>query len=160
MNNGRIEKKGEEYFAYPSKLDASNKNTSISVTANMNGVKRPMGSMPFRVKEVPPPLATVAGLNGGTLKKEDLLAEGGIFAELKDFDFDLKFKVIQFDVTYSGAGGYVKTYSSKDNKFTSEQKDQFGKLTQGSLIFIDNIMAKGDDGQPARPLSPISFKIR
>lgn len=160
VNNGRYEKSGDDFLVYPSKLDITGKNTSISVVAKMNGEKRPMGSMPFRVKEVPPPVATIGGKNGGNLKKEELMAEDGIFAELKDFDFDLKFKVTQFDVTYSGAGGYVKTYSSKDNKFTSEQKDQFGKLTQGSLIFIDNILAKGDDGQPARPLSPISFKIR
>lgn len=160
VNNGRIEKNGEEYFVYPSKLDALAKNTSISVIANMNGEKRQMGSMPFRVKEVPPPVATIGSKNGGNLKKEDLLAEDGIFAELKDFDFDLKFKITQFDVTFSGAGGYVKTYSSKDNKFTSDQREQFGKLTMGSFIYIDNIMAKGDDGQPARPLSPVSFKIR
>ena len=160
VNNGRYEKNGDDFFVYPAKLDITGKSTSISVVAKMNGEKRSMGSMPFRVKEVPPPVATIAGKNGGNLKKEELMAEDGIFAELKDFDFDLKFRVTQFDVTYSGAGGYVKTYSSKDNKFTSDQKDQFGKLTQGSLIFIDNIMAKGDDGQPARPLSPISFKIR
>ncbi len=160
INNGRIEKAGDDYLAYPSKLDATGKSTTISVSTKSGNELRPLGSMDFRVKEVPPPLATIAGKNGGNLKKEELIAEDGIFADLKDFDFDLKFKVTQFDVTYSGAGGYVKTYSSKDNKFTSDQKDQFGKLTQGSLIFIDNIMAKGDDGQPARPLSPISFKIR
>lgn len=158
INNGRIEKSGDDYLAYPSKLDATGKNTTISVSTRSGSELRPMGSMDFRVKEVPPPLATIGGKNGGTLKKEELLAEDGLFADLKDFDFDLKFKVIQFDVNISGT--YVKTYSSKDNKFTSEQKDQFGKLAQGSIIFIDNIMAKGDDGQPARPLSPISFKIR
>lgn len=158
INNGRIEKSGDDYLAYPSKLDATGKSTTISVSARSGGELRTMGSMEFRVKEVPPPLATIGGKNGGNLKKEELLAEDGVFADLKDFDFDLKFKVTQFDVNISGT--YVKTFNSKDNKFTSEQKDQFGKLTQGSIIFIDNIMAKGDDGQPARPLSPISFKIR
>lgn len=157
VNNGRIEKSGEDFLVYPAKLDITGKNTSISVMAKMNNEKRSMGSMVFRVKEVPPPLATIGGKNGGNLKKEELLAEDGIFADLKDFDFDLKFKVTQFDVTISGT--YVKTFPSKDNKFTNEQKDQFGKLSQGSIIFIDNIMAKGDDGT-TRPLSPISFKIR
>ncbi len=160
LSNGRIEKSGDDYMAFPTKLDATSKSTSISVSARFGSETRPMGSMDFRVKEVPPPLATVGGKNGGNLKKEELLAENGIFADLKDFDFDLKFKVTQFDITLSGAGGYVKTFSSKDNKFTSEQRDQFSKLGQGSIIYIDNIMAKGDDGQPARPLSPISFKIR
>jgi len=160
LSNGRIEKSGDDYLAYPSKLDATSKSTSISVSARFGSETRPMGSMDFRVKEVPPPTATIGGKNGGNIKKEELLSENGIFADLKDFDFDLKFKVTQFDITLSGAGGYVKTFSSKDNKFTSEQRDQFGKLGQGSIIYIDNIMAKGDDGQPARPLSPISFKIR
>ena len=157
-NGGRIEKAGDDYLAYPSKLDATGKNTSITVSAKFGGEIRSMGAMEFRVKEVPPPLATISGKNGGNLKKEDLLAEDGVFAELKDFDFDLKFKVTQFDVNVSGT--YVKTYSSKDNKFTSEQKDQFSKLSVGGIIYIDNIMAKGDDGQPARPLAPISFKIK
>lgn len=88
-----------------------------------------------------------------------MLAEDGLFAELKDFDFDLKFKVTQFDVTFSGATGYVKTYKATGNRFTADQKDQFGKMTQGSIIFIDNITAKGDDGT-SRQLAPISFKIR
>jgi len=157
-NGGRIEKAGDDYLAYPSKLDATGKSTSITVSAKFGGEIRSMGAMEFRVKEVPPPLATISGKNGGNLKKEDLLAEDGVFADLKDFDFDLKFKVTQFDVNVSGT--YVKTYSSKDNKFTSEQKDQFSKLSVGGIIYIDNIMAKGDDGQPARPLAPISFKIK
>lgn len=157
MSNGRVEKKGEEYFVYPTKLDASAKSTSISVSATMNGEKRQMGAMPFRVKEVPPPVATVGGMNGGTLRKEDLLAEEGIFAELKDFDFDLKFKVTQFDITFGGT--YVKTTSSKSNRFTDEQKGFFRSLNTGSTIYIDNIMAKGDDGS-TRPLSPIGIKIK
>jgi len=157
-NGGRIEKAGDIYQAYPSKLDATGKSTLITVSAKVGSELRPMGSMEYRVKEVPPPVATISGRNGGTIKKEELLAENGVLAELKDFDFDLKFKVTQFDVNISGT--YVKTFSSKDNKFTSEQKDQFSKLSVGGLIFIDNIMAKGDDGQPARPLAPISFKIK
>lgn len=157
INNGNVRKTGEDYFVYPSKLDALGKNTSISVSAKMNGEIRPMGSLQFRVKEVPPPLATIGGLNGGTLRKEDLLAENGLFAELKDFLFDLKFTVTQFDVSFTGT--YVKTTSSKSNKFTDEQKGFFSKLTAGSYIYIDNIMAKGDDGSN-RPLSPIGFKIK
>jgi gliding motility-associated protein GldM len=157
-NGGRIEKAGDDYLAYPSKLDATGKNTSITVSARFGSETRPMGSMEFRVKQVPPPVATISGRNGGNLKKEELLAEDGVFAELKDFDFDLKFKVTQFDVNISGT--YVKTFSAKDNKFTSEQRDQFSKLSVGGIIYIDNIMAKGDDGQPASPLAPISFKIK
>jgi gliding motility-associated protein GldM len=159
VNNGRYEKHGEDFLVYPTKLDALGKITSISVVANMNGEKKPMGAMVFRVKEVPDPLPTIGGKNGGNLKKEELMAEDGIFAELKDFDFDLKFKVTQFDITYTGAGGYSKVDKSTSNRFTQEQKDHFSKLTQGSIIYIENIMAKGDDGTN-RPLASIGFKIK
>ena len=56
-------------------------------------------------------------------------------------------------------GTYDKNTSSKSNKFTDEQRGFLSKLTQGTTIFIDNIMAKGDDGT-TRPLSPIGFKIK
>ena len=88
-----------------------------------------------------------------------MLAEEGLFADLRDFDFDLKFKVTQFEITFSGASGFVTSYKGTGNRFSNEQKEQFKKLTQGSVIIIDNITAKGDDGSN-RPLSPISFKIR
>lgn len=159
VTNGRMEKSGEDWLVYPTKLDATGKNTAITVSATMNGEKRSMGSMAFRVKEVPPPLATVGGKNGGVLKKEELMAEEGLFADLLDFNFDLKFKVTAFEITFSGAGGFSTSYKGTGNKFTPEQKDQFKKLSQGSVIIIDNITAKGDDGAN-RPLSPISFKIR
>ena len=104
-------------------------------------------------------VATIAEKNGGILRKEDLLAEQGIFASLVDFDFDLKFVVTQFDVTITGAGGYNNTWSSKNNRFTAEQKQQFANLQAGSIIYFDNIVAHGDDNTN-RELSPISFKIR
>ncbi len=159
MTNGRIEKSGGNYVVRPQQPDIFGKNTRVFVKADFDGVIRDMGSMVFRVKEVPDPLATIAEKNGGVLRKEDLLAEQAIFADLVDFDFELAFKVTQFDITFTGAGGYVRTWSSKSNMFTADQRTQFASLSQGSIIYIDNIQAKGDDGSN-RPLSPISFKIR
>lgn len=159
VTNGRYEKRGDLYMVYPSKLDVNGNNTSVTVTATMNGEKRTMGSEKFRVKEVPPPLATVSGKNGGVLRKEELQTEQGVFADLKDFDFDMKFKVTQFEVTTAGASGFSKVSKATGNKFTQEQKDMFSKLGQGSTIIIDNIIARGDNGKD-RPLSPITFKIR
>ncbi|WP_423129991.1 gliding motility protein GldM [Gaoshiqia sp. Z1-71] len=159
VTNGRIEKRQNDYLVYPAKEDINGKNTQVVVNANVNGVNRNMGSMVFRVKRVPDPLAMVAEKNGGVLRKEDLLAEQGIFAALVDFDFDLKFVVTQFDVTFTGAGGYTNTWSSKSNRFTPEQKQQFASLQPGSIIYFDNIVARGDDNS-SRDLSPVSFKIR
>ncbi|MCW0483139.1 gliding motility protein GldM [Gaoshiqia sediminis] len=159
VTNGRIEKRPDGYLVYPTKEDINGKETKVVVNANINGVNRSMGQMVFRVKRVPDPLATIAEKNGGVLRKEDLMAEQGVFASLVDFDFDLKFVITQFDVTITGAGGYTNTWSSKSNRFTAEQKQQFGNLQPGSIIYFDNIVAHGDDNTN-RELSPISFKIR
>jgi gliding motility-associated protein GldM len=157
FTNGRIEQRGSDFIAYPNDLDPNATRTKIEVFATVGGQERSMGSMPFRVKEVPPPMPEVGGKNGGNIRKEDLLVEDGVFAELKDFDFDLKYTVTQFDVTF--AGTYVKTYSSLSNRFTKEQKDMFKQLSQGSIIYIDNIKARGDNGV-VKDLASITFKIR
>ena len=159
LTNGRIERNGKDYFVYPKVEDINGRNTKVTVMADFDGKKRFMGAMDFRVKQVPNPIATIGGKASGILRKEDLLAEDGIFAALKDFDFDLKFTVTQFDITYTGAGGYNNTWSSTSNRFTADQRTQFNTLTPGSIIYIDNIFAHGDDGTD-RELSPISFKIR
>lgn len=159
MSNGQISKNGKDYVVYPKAEDLTGKQTKVSVSADLDGKTRFMGDMVFRVKEVPDPVATIAGKAGGVIRKEDLLAEDGIFAALVDFDFDLKFTVTQFDITFTGAGGYNRTWSSQSNRFTDEQREQLNNLNTGSIIYIDNIVAHGDDGTD-RPLTPISFKIR
>nr|MBD3621527.1 gliding motility protein GldM [Sunxiuqinia sp.] len=159
VTNGKIQQDGKDYLVFPTAEDINGRNTKVTVNANIGGQMRSMGSMVFRVKQVPDPVATIAGQTSGVIRKEDLLAEDGIFAALIDFDFDLKFTVTQFDITFTGAGGYTNTWSSTSNRFTTDQTRQFNTLTVGSIIYIDNIMARGDDGTD-RQLSPISFKIR
>jgi len=159
VTNGKIEKKDNEWFVYPDELDPNGRKTKIEVFAKMGQQERSMGFMNFRVKEVPPPIATVAGKTSGNLRKEDLVAELGVFAELKDFDFDMKYTITKFDVSISGSGSFVNTWKSTSNRFTDDQKKQFKQLSQGSIIYIDNISARGDNGV-VKDLTPITFKIR
>ncbi len=160
MTNGRVDKTADnKFFVYTSALDEQGKKTTVSVYSNAGGTRRLMGSRPFRVKKVPDPVPQIGGSSGGNIRKEDLMIEDGILATLKDFDFDLKFTITQFDVWITGSGGYTNKWSSTSNRFTADQKNQFRSLTPGSILYIDNIKAKGDDGS-ARDLGSISFKIR
>lgn len=159
MSNGRITPQGGQIMVYPTDLDENGRKTTVTVYARVEGSERLMGTMNFRVKRVPDPVAKVANLSGGNIRKEDLLVEDGVMAVLQDFDFELRFTVYQFDVSLTGAGGYVNTWKSGSNRFTADQKNQFRNLAAGSIVYIDNIKARGDDGTE-RPLDPISFKIR
>jgi len=154
MQNGRIERTGDGFLAYPDKVGVK---AYISVSVTVDKVVKQMGTTEFRVKKVPNPIATVAGKNEGLISKNQLIAEQGVFADIPDFDFDLKFQVLSFVVSTS-QGGFMVEKPTNGARFTQEQRDLFSKLTRGNHLYIDNIVAKGEDGF-TRNLSPISFKI-
>ncbi|MEI6275018.1 MAG: gliding motility protein GldM [Prolixibacteraceae bacterium] len=154
MTNGRIETTTSGFLAYPEKVGVQ---ASISVSVKQDKTVKPIGSIPFRVKSVPKPVASVAGKNEGSISKNELLAEQGVFAEIPEFEFDMKFQVLSFMVSTS-QGGFMVDKATTGNRFSQEQKDLFGKLTRGSRLYIDNIIVKGDDGV-TRSLAPISFKL-
>jgi len=159
MTNGSVIKRGNEFIIQPEELDEQGRRTTVSVHANIGGQRRLLGSTNWRVKRVPEPVAQVAGMAGGSIRRERLVIEDGVMAVLEDFDFEFRYTVTQFRVEISAAGGYVNFFESNSNRFTEEQKEQFRRLNPNSLIYIANIRAVGDDGV-TRDLDPISFKIQ
>ncbi len=159
MSNGKIVEEKGSLMVYPTAEDLTGKKTEIFVDAILNGKTTRVATMSFRVKKVPDPVAQVAGQSGGVIRKESLVAEQGVFAELIDFDFDLKFKIASFDVTMVGNGGYNITFKSNSARFTPEMKQAISQQQPNSVIYIDNIVAKGDDNS-TRTLRPVSFKIQ
>jgi gliding motility-associated protein GldM len=155
VSNGRIEQKGTGYLVYPEKAGLD---VIVKVNAQIDGTDKLIGSTPFRVKRVPNPIATVAGKNEGVITKNQLIVEQGVFAEIPDFDFEMKFTVTSFVVSTS-KGGYVIDKPANGNRFTQEQIDLMKGLPSGSRLYIDNITVKGEDGSN-RTLSAISFKIK
>ena len=159
MTNGKVLQRGDAFIIQPNELDEQGRRTTVTVHAKIGNERRLLGSTNWRVKRVPDPIAKIAGQAGGSIRKERLLAEDGVLAELEDFDFDFKYTVTQFRVEISAAGGYVNFFESPSNRFTDEQKNQFRRLNPNSLIYIANIKAIGSDGV-TRDLDPISFKIQ
>jgi len=154
MKNGRIEQTANGYLAYPEK---TTEKAYISVSVLVDKVVKPIGTAEFRVKRVPNPIATVAGKNEGLITKNELIAEQGVFADIPDFEFEMKFQVLSFVVSTS-KGGFIVEKATNGARFSQEQRDLFNGLTRGNRLYIDNIVAKGEDGL-TRNLSAISFKI-
>jgi gliding motility-associated protein GldM len=156
ISNGKMVAKGNGYIVYP---DKPGRKCVISVTAELSGGKETtIGSMDFRVKSVPDPVATVAGKNEGLIGKSVLLSEQGVFAEIPDFDFEMNFKVTSFVVSTTREG-YTVDKKSNSNRFTDDQTALMKRLNSGSRLYIENIVARGEDGS-TRNLSAISFKIK
>jgi gliding motility-associated protein GldM len=156
LSNGTLVKQPDgSYIARVS----SGSEAVVSVTAEINGVKRQMGTFPFRLKSVPDPVAKFAGKypTDNTVKPSDLTAALGVFAELKDFVFDLNYPIKSFDITLV-RGADVKTLSSSSNKVTEEQKEMLRQVRRNDVISIENIRATAPDNT-IRKLGGINLRV-
>lgn len=153
VTNARHVKQGGSYIIRPIRPG----NAFVVVYANIEGKKREMGRKEFRVKTVPAPVTMVNNQKGGFINQGVLLAQIGVFAEMENFDFDLKFTVTEFTVS-AVVQGFVREYTSKTNKFTPDQKALIKSLSRGNSVYIQDVKAVGPDGS-TRNLSTINFKL-
>ncbi len=140
----RVRRPGKIYVSASAKFD--------------DGTTKNMGKKLFRVKRVPDPVAKVANKKGGLIQKNILLAQQGVKADLENFDFDLKFRVVGFSVSAT-IRGYEEEEKARGPRFTTRQRELMKKIGSGRKIYIENIKAKGPDGS-IRDLATIAFKIK
>jgi len=131
---------------------------TINVAAKMGKDTRPMGAVKFRVKRLPDPVAMVAGLKEGPVKKSALAAAPFVISKYENFDFDLKINVSSFTVTVNIAGEF-KSYLATGNAFTSEQKTAIEKLKNNSRVIIEDIKCRLPDGT-TRTLPSVTLKVQ
>ena len=165
ISNGKlvsVKKSSGEYMARPSKKGKA----SVTLYAKIDGKKTKMGSVEFRVKEVPPPKAKIqrAKLAGGTMmiEKMQLVNSGGVLAELKDFDF----KGVRYIITsYRLTGMYKGEQQKQDVKgpaFNDKMINIIKNTKSGNTITISNIKAKRVDTKntKVRQLDPLVLEIK
>lgn len=152
MTGGTIRKVGNSYVARPSGAGTS----EIIVTAE----GKRLGSKKFRVKKVPDPIPTIFGYDPdvSTLSKSQVAGAQGMEAKMKDFDFDMSFRILGFKVGVT-VGGFFTEQASNGSQFTAEQKRMMANLNPGQQLTITDIRAKGPDGVE-RVLQPKVYKIR
>ena len=134
---------------------------NVAVSAQFGGSNKSMGNFEFRVKRVPDPVTNFAGKRANdpntAIGKSALLASQGVIAEMVDFDFDLKFQVLSFDLSMT-VGGVEVSEKSNGNMVSAGQKMILGKAKSGSKVYIENVKVKGPDGS-VRTISPLALKV-
>ncbi|MBP7477294.1 MAG: gliding motility protein GldM [Chitinophagales bacterium] len=127
----------------------------IKLTVNADKVTNPFT---FRVKRIPNPVATLgATLEGGKVNKGTLIAQSGLVALLKDFDFDARFTVESFDLVYISKGE-IFPKSGVGPLLTPEMKGYILRAAPRDVYTFENIKVKGPDGQ-SRKIPGITFLI-
>lgn len=155
---------GKGFIAKPK---TPGKEINVLVSALIDEKMTQIGKYPFRVKSLPPPNAfiqypkTVKNANGksitmkekfpsGRIRRSDLLKADGIIAELPDSDFEVKYKILGFDITVFDTMGNASTLKSTNSKFTRDQINEIKQMKRGKRFFISNVRALGPDGIPKR----------
>jgi gliding motility-associated protein GldM len=124
----------------------SGSEATVTVSAEIEkGKTQVLGATKFRIKEVPNPIATFGGKASGRVALSAAKGINRLEAELKDFDFDLKFNVTKFTVTFSKYRQDPIILQSSDGSMTSDMRRIINTLTPGDLIIFQNITVYGED---------------
>lgn len=154
VTNGSMIKSGAGWIVRPSKIG----NSTVNVTADVDGTSQRMGSMEFRVKQVPTPTATIGGKSAGVMRTAALGAISGIRANMDNFAFDVSVVVSSYTFSYIQANGLINEVKVNGNRFTPDVTSKFKGLSRNSKIFFENIKVNMPDGT-TRTLPPVNFKI-
>jgi len=157
MTGGSINKSGSA-GSYIAKVTSPGK-----ATVNVSGPKATggtyNGSVDFRVKRIPDPVAMLGKKAGGAMGSGEMRAQRGVLAVLKDFDFDARFNVMGFEMTYAKPREDLQVITNQGATFGGPAKGMVSKASVGDIYYFDNIRVKGPDGT-TRKLPTMSFKVK
>ncbi len=155
ITNGSITRNGAIWVVRP----GSPGKASVTVNAKLGDRMKSMGSVEYRVKNVPSPTAFIANTDGGAVSRDLVLASGAIIPRMpSDFEFDLNFLVTSFKFSGNRKGDLVD-YSGNGNSLTSQMKDFIRQARRGDKVILEDIMAKGPDGK-TRKLNSIVLTLQ
>ncbi len=133
---------------------------TISVSAKTKDGTKPQGSKKFRVKSLPPPVASVGGVSGSVdMKKSQLATIGGVGANAPGFDFKANFVVLSFEITGT-IKGQTKVATCQGNGLSADAKNILSQAGPGSKIFIDQIKVKGPDGKITSNAPGVTIRVK
>jgi gliding motility-associated protein GldM len=165
MNNGTIAKgkaqnsKGEPFAGdWIAKPLVEGQTAEIIVSADINGKMQTFAPKIYRVRSVPSPMASFANKQGeGQVGKGELQAQEACFAVLKDFDFDLRFTVTEFTLTFNDKGFDVSE-TSTNNRITDKQRALINRLIRGKKLYVEKVKATGPD-KKVRDIAPVIITV-
>ena len=131
------------------------------VTISVSSGGSSLGSMKFRVKDLPKPVAIIRNVVNGMASKSALLNAGGIVAEMKDFNFDgVSYTVVGFTMRYKTKAGTTKEAKANSGSFTDEMRNAINSANVGDVFVFSAIQLKGNDGKVKTLETPIGVEIK
>ncbi len=144
---------GSKYMMTP----GGGKDVSIRVSWTLDGLPG-NSKAPFRIKDIPKPLATVRKESGFVKMPKSSLARTTVRVELPDFLFDLKFNIRSFKVKVPGKA----TITVTGNKMNGQAQSAINGARVGDVIAIFDVKSslQGIAGVTVKDASAVSVEIQ
>jgi gliding motility-associated protein GldM len=139
-------------------LDPGTRDITITVNALVDNEIRNMGESQFRGRNIPDPIAYIAGRREGRMDRQLLSRAGRIVAQMEGFEFDATFNIASFRMTTTIAGEY-RSFPATGNAFSDDMLRIIESARGGQEITFRDITTEiGPDGT-IRNLGAIAFTI-
>ena len=121
---------------------------------NADNKQTELGTLTFRVKRIPDPSLTWGkARNGEGISKSILPYPPPVFAQMANFDFEVKARIVSFDLNFYRDGAVI-SMSSNTRYCTEPMAQALQNLNVDDVVYIDNAVAAMPDGT-LRTLTPI-----
>lgn len=153
----KVKDKDGEYLVKPTKQGEA---CQINVRAKMSGKEMDMGTMRFRTKPIPKPIAKVGSYKDGRVDKNAILAYNKVTIDKGDFDFPVRYRAKSYKVELITGGDRKPPMMVNGENFTPEVQNAIQKARPGSTLLITEIRAIGTAGEVATENSSIAITIK
>ena len=146
---------GGNYIARVKKAGTVNITVSVKDKA---GEEKKLPSSEFRVKRVPDPVPKLGSVSAGNVPTGTFKAQRGLIADLENFDFDLRFNVVSYEIIIQIPRKDPIAKKIDGPAFPDDVVKLISNVKPGTQVIFMDIKVKGPDGIP-RKLPSIAYKL-
>ncbi len=129
----------------------------VEVYAKTDEGTRFIGKAKFRGKNIPTPDVFLGNAKGGGIRASEARAQSGIYALAEGFDFDVRFKIKSFEITYKKARqNNLITEKNNGPKFNDKITRIMRNVGPGDRLWFDDIKVAMPDGRTV----PVNLSLK
>jgi gliding motility-associated protein GldM len=117
----------------------------------------------YRVKRIPDPVAQIGGgpnKAGGTMRSGEFKAQKGVYADLKNFDFEARCEIQSYEMTRVPQRQDPITERQNGGSYRGRVATLVGMAKAGDVYYFDNIKARCPGDKAGRRIPGLIFKIK
>lgn len=134
--------------------------TQGEATLVLSGGGLTASTFKYRVKRIPDPTPEIGGQTGGSMGNGTFKAQGGLIANLRDFDFDARCNIVGYQLTRAARREDPVTEANGGAAFTAAAKRLVDQAKPGDTFFFNDIKAKCPGDAANRSLGSIVISIK